>query len=280
MRSNKEIQHRKIATQILQLFPLLFLVACGGGGSNTQNHAPTAKAGTDVKVFENRGVALTAKASYDEDAQDKLSYKWSQIEGKTITLVGKNFKDLKFVAPEVEANSNFKFRLDISDNQGASSSDEIEINVLNIVKEQSYQEVVTDKIPIKSLKSTVKIPLLYNIYPNTLTTTGLSVKIYWDDSKLQFKDIQDAFSKDYLKYSPSKVDLTNADNDKSTNRYTTISWINIKDGKWITPKLPLDLMTPIFNVKNNQKGSTYINIRSAFESPKVGFHSKSILIEL
>lgn len=290
MKNNRMFQKTKIKSKLLILVPILFFLSCGGGGgssseNNSDNNTPTdnqnttltTKVGVDLIVFENEGVTLNAIVSYDDT--NTLTYKWTQIDGETISLANDSLKKLAFIAPNVDSNSSLTFKFEVSDNTGRSSSDEIVINVINLEKEASYQEVLSLTNPVKVTKSTIDIPFSYNIYPSTLITTGLSLRIYWDNTKLELTDIKEAFSTDYVEYSATQVDVLNTDNDSTTNSYTTVSWVNIKEGKWKTPNLPLNLMVPVFKVVDTNNGSTYINIRCAFESPKVGFYSKSVLIE-
>jgi hypothetical protein len=82
-----------------------------------------------------------------------------------------------------------------------------------------------------------------------------------------------------MTYSEVYSDEYNGDNDKSTNSYVVVSWLNNTDGKWLTPNLPLELMVFNFNILQKTNGSTYINSHLTFESPNIFFYSESILIE-
>jgi hypothetical protein len=294
MENNKTFQNKRIKSKILILLPILFFLSCGGGGGSTSQNSPEnntsdntqptepnnsliVKAGLDMTVFSNEGVTLNAIIV--DDNKSKLTYKWFQLEGDSINLTNNSFKQLTFIAPIVEGNVSLMFKVEVTDNKGVSSSDEIVIKVIKVSKEDNRQEVLALNNPIKASGLTISVPFSYNIYPSTLLTTGLSLRIYWNNNKLELIDIKEAFTTDYLKYSVAQADLLNRDNDTTTTHYTTISWLNIKEGKWVTPNLPLKLMTPTFRVLDKINGSSYINIRSAFESPKVNFYSKSVLIE-
>lgn len=283
MKSNSVINRKRVINMTLSLLSIFF-VACGGGGgtdstpsdSNMTNNQLTANAGKDITVFANEGVKLTASTSYHED---NLTYKWTQTDGKAISISNATSKELTFIAPSVESNTSLTFKVDIKNSEGKSASDEVNVKILKVIKADNRQEVLATKEIFKAVNSMIEIPFLYNVYPSTLTTTGLSIRIYWDNNKINFKDIKNPYLIDYMKYSPAQEDTLNEDSDDTTTHYITISWINVKDGKWLTPNLPVNLMTPVFEETSKKSFTTHINLRRAFESPGTTFYSKAVEIQ-
>lgn len=118
---------------INQLISLLFatalLTACGGGGgsSTPPNVAPTANAGADQTVDEGTTVTLTG-AGTDSDGSIS-SFAWTQVSGPTVALNNANAASASFTAPDLSASANLVFRLTVTDNRGATATDDIQVTV-------------------------------------------------------------------------------------------------------------------------------------------------------
>lgn len=97
---------------------------CGTGGTN---QPPTANAGADRSVAEGATVGLSGSGS-DSDGTI-ASYRWTQVAGNTVTLNGANTASASFTAPQVTASTALTFRLTVTDNQGATGSDDVTITV-------------------------------------------------------------------------------------------------------------------------------------------------------
>lgn len=113
---------------------IFLLAACGGGGSNGENpppapvnKAPTANAGADLAVDEQSTVALIGSGS-DTDGS-LASYQWTQIGGELVTLESENTSSASFLAPELLESSVLSFRLTVTDNKGATGTDDVTITV-------------------------------------------------------------------------------------------------------------------------------------------------------
>ncbi|NCP64650.1 MAG: hypothetical protein GW763_00410 [Paraglaciecola sp.] len=122
---------------------LLLVSACGGGGSNTDspspspgggnakpNVAPVANAGNDQVVDENTEVDLIGTGS-DTDGSI-ASYSWTQIAGTAVTLTATNTSTAAFTAPEISTNETLTFQLSVTDNQGATHSDSVNVSIVAI----------------------------------------------------------------------------------------------------------------------------------------------------
>ncbi|MFB5629379.1 MAG: Ig-like domain-containing protein, partial [Nitrosarchaeum sp.] len=84
---------------------------------------------TSVEVLENRLVTLVGEGV---DADDEtLTFKWVQLDGESVKLSANNIAEPTFMAPIVP-NGQIKvltFQLTVTDPQGASDSDTVEVIV-------------------------------------------------------------------------------------------------------------------------------------------------------
>lgn len=139
---------------------LVLLAACsGGGGSDSQtptNQTPTANAGADITVTEGELVELTGSGT-DSDGTIS-SYSWSQISGTSITLSSTNTAATSFTAPATTSSLQITLRLTVTDDDGASNSDDIVITV----NTANAPETVT-----------VSGKITYDNVPHNTSTNGL-----------------------------------------------------------------------------------------------------------
>lgn len=91
------------------------------------NDPPVANAGPDQKAETWSEVTLNGTNSYDPDKQF-LTYKWEQIDGKTVTIHGDTTAKPTFTAPDV--SGALKFRLTVDDGQGLTTTDDVICNVV------------------------------------------------------------------------------------------------------------------------------------------------------
>ena len=91
------------------------------------NQAPVANAGADQVVDEKTTVTLDGSASFDPDAGDSISYSWTQISGREVTLEDTNNAIATFKAPRVRRGrqKEMVFELTVTDEEGVSSSDTV-----------------------------------------------------------------------------------------------------------------------------------------------------------
>lgn len=123
------------------------LSACGGGDSNSEqnvevaNKAPTV-AVSDTSVQEGASVTISAEAS-DSDGTIQ-SYQWSQKSGSAVTLNSTDSSTLTFVAPAVTDAQILVFTVKVTDNKGASASQDVKITITPKILELTLEGVVTD----------------------------------------------------------------------------------------------------------------------------------------
>ena len=98
--------------------------------STSTNQPPAANAGPDQTVAENTaGVTLNGGSSTDSDGTI-ASYSWVQTAGSpTVTLTGANTATPTFTAPSVTATTTLTFRLTVTDNSGATATDDVSVVV-------------------------------------------------------------------------------------------------------------------------------------------------------
>ncbi|NAX21437.1 glycosyl hydrolase family 18 protein [Vibrio sp. V39_P1S14PM300] len=100
----------------------------GLAGDPPANRAPTASAGVDVTVTGPASVTLDGSASRDSDGTI-ASYQWQQVAGTPVTLTGANTAQASFNVAEVAATETLTFELTVTDNDGASASDQVVVTV-------------------------------------------------------------------------------------------------------------------------------------------------------
>ena len=95
------------------------------------NSAPTSNAGADQSVVEGSTVNLDGSGSSDSDGEIE-SYAWTlTTSNDDVTLTGADTATASFTAPDVDADTALVFRLTVTDNDGATATDEVTITVIN-----------------------------------------------------------------------------------------------------------------------------------------------------
>ena len=94
--------------------------------SSQTNRDPRADAGRSLSVDTGDRVTLDGSDSSDPDG-DSLKYSWSQIRGETVSLSSTRVARPTFTAPS--SAGSLRFRLTVTDEHGASDSDDVVIAV-------------------------------------------------------------------------------------------------------------------------------------------------------
>ena len=93
-----------------------------------QNNAPVANGGDDQTVSANTEVTLDGSKSSDEDGK-LASYKWEQTDGPKVDIKDSGEAKASFNAPSLSEDSTLVFKVTVTDDQDASGSDDVSINV-------------------------------------------------------------------------------------------------------------------------------------------------------
>ncbi|MEW8185715.1 MAG: PKD domain-containing protein, partial [Candidatus Thiodiazotropha endolucinida] len=96
------------------------------------NSPPIADAGPDATHLETRNHQFNGRSSSDSDGSI-ASYLWEQISGPTVNISAANASRSIFSVnmPEVDQDTELRFKLTVTDDGGLSSSDEIVVLVLD-----------------------------------------------------------------------------------------------------------------------------------------------------
>jgi hypothetical protein len=100
-------------------------------GSSISNVAPTADAGVDQTVNVGSTVMLSAAGSVDPDGAP-LTFSWAEISGTDVVLTGGSTATPSFIADaSLFGRGNIAFRLTVTDNVGFTSTDMVEVNIVD-----------------------------------------------------------------------------------------------------------------------------------------------------
>ena len=91
------------------------------------NSAPAANAGPDLTVTTGDSVLINGSGS-DTDGV-VTAYSWSQISGPSVSLINANTATVGFTAPVVTATATIVLRLTVTDDQGATGFDNVNVVV-------------------------------------------------------------------------------------------------------------------------------------------------------
>jgi len=94
------------------------------------NAAPVSNAGTDQNVDEQVNTTLSGEGS---DSDGSIStYLWRQTAGTTVILENPSNASASFVAPSTTEELLLTFELEVTDNEGATTRDSVDIHVLAV----------------------------------------------------------------------------------------------------------------------------------------------------
>jgi hypothetical protein len=105
-------------------FAILLLWGCTPGSE--QNDIPVAEAGPDISARFGSEVALSGRDSYDPDGPVML-YRWRQVAGPESQVLTVNNSTIRVKVPALDEDTDLLFELTVTDNRGATASDQITI---------------------------------------------------------------------------------------------------------------------------------------------------------
>ncbi|MHC4864225.1 MAG: PKD domain-containing protein, partial [Planctomycetota bacterium] len=97
------------------------------------NQPPAADAGPDATYLAGQRADLDGTGSYDPDPGDELNYRWTQVAGPNVILVGADT-----ATPYFDCNDNglYRFELVVNDGFEDSEADVVEIVALSLIVDQ------------------------------------------------------------------------------------------------------------------------------------------------
>lgn len=101
------------------------------GNSASRPESPVAETSVEQEVESGMTVALEGGGSWDPN-HDIQTYQWAQIEGPSVALTSETATRSTFVAPPVDTETLLRFRLQVTDIAGLSSSDVCEVRVMPV----------------------------------------------------------------------------------------------------------------------------------------------------
>lgn len=109
------------------------------------NSAPEVSAGSDQTLTSGETCTVPATGS-DEDG-DIVSWFWEQVSGPEIEIPDPSARVLEIVLPEVDEETQAVFQVTVTDNDGATASDQITITILPLGIELTDITLVLSDVP-------------------------------------------------------------------------------------------------------------------------------------
>ncbi|MEO0812982.1 MAG: right-handed parallel beta-helix repeat-containing protein, partial [Myxococcota bacterium] len=160
------------------------------------NDPPTANAGVDFSTLQNE-VTFVPGTGDDPNADPIVGYSWTQVAGAPVALNDADRANMWFRAPSVSSNTEFRFALVVTDDEGASSApDTVRVTVTpgassRVVGNVSGQADGFDYLPLSDevvigetvtiegtgLESvdSIRVNSVFQEFDTTTTTTTFSI---------------------------------------------------------------------------------------------------------
>jgi len=99
---------------------------------NADNTAPIANAGINQSDWE--GASFTLHGSGTDDDGDSLTYQWQQTDSTGVTIALSDIESTtpSWTAPEVSRNTTLHFTLTVTDSNGGTATDTVEVTINNL----------------------------------------------------------------------------------------------------------------------------------------------------
>jgi len=192
---------------------------------NPVNVAPIANTGSDQTVNEVTSVSLTGSGT-DSDGTIE-SYSWTQTDGNPVTITGEDTATATFNAPSTLVQLPLTFQLTVTDNEGATATDTIDIMVepvnvapnVNVGSDQTVNEVTTVSLTGSGTDSdgTIESYSWTQTDGNPVTITGANTPTATFDAPSTLEKITFTFQ------------LTVTDNEGATTSDSVIITVNHAD---------------------------------------------------
>ncbi len=138
------------------------LTGCGGSSKDEEelaipqpNQAPVADAGVDQTVDEQTSVTLTGLGN-DSDGSI-TSYSWAQTSGTEVELGDVASASISFTTPDISVEEVLEFTLTVTDNDGATHTDAVLINVSPVFAVLSDLPILYSDAPSLNQQITISL---------------------------------------------------------------------------------------------------------------------------
>jgi hypothetical protein len=173
----------------LALVASSLLYGCGGGGDSTPqvvpppiatNQSPTVSITADTSIAAGEVLQLAASGS-DTDGTI-VSYSWSVTTGEGITLSGADSGSVSFTAPDIDVDTVVTLTVSVTDNDGATGTQDISITIISAENGLTITGLVTDKVIPNAI---IEITIGEQVFSATADENGIySIRITIDESSL------------------------------------------------------------------------------------------------
>ena len=185
------------------------------------NRPPTASAGNDITVIGPASVILDGSASKDSDGVIS-TYAWQQISGPTVVLAGAATNQASFEVSDVTEITTMSFKLTVTDNLGATSSD----SVVVMVKPKS-DPVNTPPVALINAPATAMAGDIVSVDASSSTDADNDPITYtWDVPAELNATVQGALvtfvAPEYLQDTPVRFTVTVSDGKSTSTANTTV----------------------------------------------------------
>lgn len=166
-----------IFQSVLIAFMTIVLFGCSSSDNTTDvttNIAPIASAGSDQTVDEQTQVMLSGSGT-DSDGSI-VTYLWSQTAGTSVSISGADTATASFIAPTLTEDETLSFSLTVTDNDGETASDTVDV----VVEDAQSLTVVEPRVDIV-YQGQNQVPVNFDFSPaiSSIEITNESAEIVY-----------------------------------------------------------------------------------------------------
>jgi hypothetical protein len=160
-------------------------------GNCSGNTPPVAEAGSDSLVSTSQ-ITLDGSGSHDDSSGSIVTYLWTQTDGPSATITNSN---QSITTATLTSDGIYKFELTVTDNNGATDTDAVEITLTKLIKAKVDGVSISPLFPDAQDTITVTASV-YN--PNLIS--NLEYEWYLDDTFLET-----TYNTDYISFGDFSV---------------------------------------------------------------------------
>jgi len=167
------------------------------------NTPPTVDAGENQTIQSFTNVELKGIAA-DDDGNIK-TYLWEQISGPTVNLNSTDKETTNFIAPKTNVEIKLTFQLSVSDNNGSSKSDSVDIIVLPNPSSNPNSDPIPNMVPLVDAgpDRTVTEESVVTLQSSSSDSDGTIVAFLWEQISGDSIELNSDINSTLSFYSPS-----------------------------------------------------------------------------